>query len=54
MALSWTPAHAMAEKINDFMRDDEMVLGVDSNLNVVADNARALAAGRHRAGVGIG
>jgi hypothetical protein len=31
-----------------------MVLGVDGDLNIVADNARALAAGRHRTGVGIG
>jgi hypothetical protein len=33
-----------------------MMLGVDGDLNIVADNARAraLAAGRHRPGVGIG
>ena len=36
------------------MRDDQMVLGIDGDLHIVADNASALAAGRHRAGVGIG
>ena len=36
------------------MRDDQMALGVDGDLHIVADNAGALAAGRHRAGVGIG
>jgi hypothetical protein len=30
------------------------VLGIDGDLHIVADNARALAAGRHRAGIGIG
>ena len=36
------------------MRDDQMVLGIDGDLDVVADNACALAAGRHRPDVGIG
>ena len=31
-----------------------MVLGVDGDLHIVADDAGALAAGRHRTGVGIG
>jgi hypothetical protein len=40
--------------IGHLMRDDQMVLGIDGDLHIVADNASALAAGRHRAGVGIG
>ena len=36
------------------MCDDQMVLGIDSDLHVVPDDAGALAAGRHRAGIGIG
>src|SRR3546814_15382482 len=31
-----------------------MMLGVDSDLNIVADDAGALTTGRHRPGVGIG
>jgi len=40
--------------VGDFVRDDEMMLGVNSDLDIVADDAGAFAAGRHRAGVGIG
>ena len=36
------------------MRDDQMMCGVDGDLDVVADDARAAAAGRHRAGIRIG
>ena len=36
------------------MCDDQMVLGIDSDLHVVPDDAGAQAAGRHRAGIGIG
>src|SRR5271163_3647541 len=32
----------------------QMVLGIDGDLHIVADNASALTAGRHRAGIGIG
>ena len=44
----------IAADIGHLMRDDQMVLGIDGDLHVVADNARALAAGRHRARIGIG
>ena len=36
------------------MRDDQMMLGFDGNLDVVAHDTGASAAGRHRAGIGIG
>src|SRR4029077_707986 len=36
------------------MGDDQMVLGIDGDLHIVADNASALTAGRHRAGIRIG
>jgi hypothetical protein len=36
------------------MRDDQMMCGVDSNLDVVADNTGAAHARRHRAGIRIG
>jgi hypothetical protein len=36
------------------VRDDEVMLGLDRDLHIVADDARAAAAGRHRAAVGIG
>ena len=35
------------------MRDDQMMCGVDGDLNVIANDARAAAAGRHRAGIGV-
>jgi hypothetical protein len=35
-------------------RYDQMMLGLDGNLDVVADDARASAAGRHRAGIRVG
>ena len=44
----------VAADIGDLVRDDQMVLGIDGHLNIVADDAGALAAGRHRPGVGIG
>ena len=40
--------------VGDLVRDDQMVLGIDGHLDIVADDAGALAAGRHRPGVGIG
>jgi hypothetical protein len=36
------------------MRDDQMMLGVDGDLEVVAYDARASAARRHRTGIRIG
>ena len=36
------------------MRNNQMMLGVDGNLNIVANDARAATAGRHRAGIRIG
>ena len=36
------------------MRDDQMMCGVDGNLDVVANDTGATAAGRHRAGIRIG
>jgi hypothetical protein len=36
------------------MHDDEMVLGIDGGLHVVADNPGVLAAGRHGARIWIG
>ena len=36
------------------MRDDQMMFGVDGDLDVVADDTGAAAAGRHRAGIRIG
>ena len=36
------------------MGDDQMVLGIDGDLRIVADNASALTAGRHRTGIEIG
>lgn len=35
------------------MRDDEMGLGIDSTLHIVADQAAVPRAGCHRAGVGV-
>lgn len=43
----------MAE-IGHFVRDDQVVLGVDGDLHVVADDAGAFAAGRHCASIWIG
>ena len=40
--------------IGYLMHDDQMMLGFDRNLDVVANDAGAAAAGRHRAGIGIG
>src|SRR4029453_499281 len=36
------------------MRDNQVMLGIDRNLDVVAHDTGASAAGRHRAGIGIG
>jgi len=35
------------------MRNDQMMLRIDCDLHIVADHARAVAAGRHRAVIGI-
>ena len=40
--------------VGHLMGDNQMMLGIDCDLDVVADDARAPAAGRHRAGIGIG
>src|ERR1700729_4282276 len=53
------PAHGgqlrpIAADIGHVMGDDQMVLGIDGDLHIVADNTSALTAGRHRAGIGIG
>jgi hypothetical protein len=45
---------AIRADIGDLVRDDQMVLGLDRDLHVVADDAGASAARRHRARVGIG
>src|SRR5580704_16846231 len=36
------------------MHNDQMMVGLDGNLDVVADDAGTAAAGRHRTGIGIG
>jgi hypothetical protein len=36
------------------MHDDQMMVGLDGNLDVIADDAGTAAAGGHRAGIGIG
>jgi hypothetical protein len=36
------------------MRNDQMMLGVDGDLDVVAHDAGTTGAGRHRAGIGVG
>ena len=36
------------------MRDDQVMFGIDGDLHIVADHARAAPAGRHRAAVGVG
>jgi hypothetical protein len=36
------------------MHDDQMMVGLDGNLDVIADDDGTAAAGRHRAGIGIG
>ena len=43
----------MAE-VGDFVGDDQMVLGIDSGLHVVADEPGVSANGGHRAGIRIG
>ena len=40
--------------VGDFVGDDQMVLGVDRGLHVVADDAGAPATGGHRARIRIG
>ena len=45
---------AVVAFVGDFVRDDQVVVGVDRGLHVVADDTRAPAAGCHRAAVGIG
>ena len=35
------------------MRDNQMICGVDGDLNIVADNTGAAPARRHRAGIGV-
>jgi hypothetical protein len=45
---------AIGPDVGHLMRDDQMVLGVDGDLDIVTDDAGTSAAGRHRAGIGIG
>ena len=45
---------AVVADIGHLVRHDEMVLGLHRHLDVVADNAGALAAGGHGAGIRIG
>ena len=57
--LAGLPAHGgqlrpIAADIGHVMGDDQMVLGIDGDLRIVADNASALTAGRHRTGIEIG
>ncbi len=40
--------------IGDGVRHDQVMLGLDRQLHVVADDARALAAGGHRTGIRVG
>lgn len=40
--------------VRHFVRDDQMVLGFDNHLHVVADHPRAPATGSHRAGIRVG
>lgn len=44
---------AVEALIDDLMRNDEMRLGIDSALLIVADQAAVPSAGRHRAGFGV-
>jgi len=39
--------------VDDLMRHDEVVLGLDRHLHVVADDPGAAPAGRHRAGIRV-
>ena len=57
--LAGLPAHGgqlrpIAADTGHVMGDDQMVLGIDGDLRIVADNASALTAGRHRTGIEIG
>src|SRR6516164_7981563 len=45
---------AVVPLIGHLVGHDQMVLGVDGDLYIVADGGGAFAAGRHRTGVGIG
>jgi hypothetical protein len=45
---------AIRADVGHLVRDDQVVLRLDRHLHVVADDARAAAARRHRARIGIG
>ena len=45
---------AIVPLVDHLVGHDQMVLGVDGDLHIVADGGGAFAAGRHRTGVGIG
>ena len=49
-----TVLRAVGARGRDFMRDDQMMRGVHRRLDVVADNARAPTARRHRPRIGNG
>ena len=40
--------------VGDFMRDDQVGLGVDGSLDILADHSAVPGAGGHGAGIGIG
>ena len=44
---------AVMADVGDFVGDDQMVLGIDRGLHVVADDAGAAATGGHRARIRI-
>ena len=45
---------AVVAVVRHLVRDDQMMLGFDDALHVVADDARLLARRRHGAAVGVG
>jgi hypothetical protein len=45
---------AVVSLIDLLVGNDQVVLGVDGDLSIVADGDGALAAGRHRSGIGVG
>ncbi len=45
---------AIVAEVRHLVRDDQVMLGLDGTLHIVADDAGFLARRRHRAGIGIG
>jgi hypothetical protein len=54
VSLATRELRAVGADVGHLVRDDQMMLGVDRDLHVVADNTGAAPARRHRAGIGIG